>query len=314
MFQLTKEFSALMVLAPLSASNKIQRQETQLAYELTWSRFDILLTAKEADSFMSIEGARPFFSQLFERFSKLEELVFALHSEQQAVELTKQLDAIYKELLGYMNHNFRIKNPFYQEQTEQVKLLDQTQIGLMLLLFSCAALVGYILHLESEANKQLAMTDSLTQIPNRLAMAQDINQHIEQHQPFTLCLLDLNGFKQINDRYGHQAGDRALQTLAARFMSSNNSQYFSSYRIGGDEFALVLRQQDSNQMEHALNCALDCFNQEIEIAEGTFYGLSASVGLATYPNQANCYSDLIKIADKNMYQMKFATRTHSRQT
>ncbi|MBA5763782.1 GGDEF domain-containing protein [Vibrio sp. 404] len=315
LFQLTKEFSSLVAITPLALTDEKFKRRTELAYELTWSRFDLLLNAKEADSFMQIEGAREFFSHLFTRFNQLEPLVFELKEEHHVTNLNKQLTIIYKEMLGYVNHNFRIKNPLYQKQMQQAQLLDHTQIALMLLLFLCAALVGYVLHIESNTNKRLATTDYLTQIPNRLAMMQDVQQCIEQNMPFTLCLLDLNGFKQINDRFGHPAGDKALQTLAQRFSNSQNSALFASYRIGGDEFALVLLQQSSDQMEHALNCALDCFAEEVEIINDFRYALSASVGLASFPSQANCYSDLIKIADKNMYQMKFATRTaHTRQT
>ncbi|HAS61289.1 MAG TPA: GGDEF domain-containing protein [Vibrio sp.] len=315
LFQLTKEFSSLVAIAPLALVDEKYKQSTELAYELTWSRFDLLFNTKEADSFMQIEGAREFFGHLFARFNQLEPLVFDLNDNHQVTNVTNQLNIIYKEMLGYVNLNFRIKNPLYQKQMQQAQLLEHTQIALMILLFFCAALVGYVLHIESKTNKQLATTDSLTRIPNRLAMTQDVQQHIEQCTPFTLCLLDLNGFKQINDRLGHPAGDKALLTLAQRFTDSNNSTLFSCYRIGGDEFALVLLQQSSDQMEHALNCALDCFAEEVEVVDGTYCALSASVGLASFPSQANCYSDLIKIADRNMYQMKFATRTaHTRQT
>ncbi|GAB2652117.1 GGDEF domain-containing protein [Vibrio panuliri] len=314
LFQLTKEFSSLVVLTPLSLTDQQFLKKTELAYELTWSRFDLLLHAEEANHFMKIEGTRLFFSKLFVRFTQLEPLVFQLNDQDQVNRLNREVNAIYKDLLGYVNINFRINNPFYLKRTEQAKLLDQTQIALMLLLFACAALVGYVLHLESKANKQLAMTDALTHIPNRLAMAQHTQQLIVERTDFTLCLLDLNGFKQINDRYGHQAGDHALQQLASRFTNDSNRLLFTAYRIGGDEFALILRQHSSEQLEHALNCALDCFTDKIEVERGILHALSASVGLASYPSQADTYSELIKIADRNMYQMKFATRTHTRQT
>ncbi|WP_194436576.1 GGDEF domain-containing protein [Vibrio fluminensis] len=314
LFQLSKEFSSLVTIAPVYAASDQYRIEAELAYELTWSRFDLLLHAKESESFMEIEGTRQFFSQLFDRYKKLESLAINIDTPVQAETFVQQLNSIYRELLDYLNQNFQIKNPFFQKQTERARALEHLQISLMLLLFSCFMLVGYILNLESKSNRQLAMTDALTNIPNRLAMAQVIQDHIDQQLPFTLCILDLNGFKQINDLFGHQAGDKALQILAKRFMNTDNRLQFSCYRIGGDEFALILRQKSSAKMEHALNCALDCFSEEFEVKPDTLYPLSASVGLASYPNQGKDFSSLISIADRNMYQMKFATRSRAKQT
>lgn len=313
LFHLTKEFSSLVTIAPLSANNKQYQQKAELAYELTWSRFDLLLTSQESNSFMQIDGTRQFFSQLFDRYKQLESLSLQLNNSDNRQKFVLQINGIYQDLLNYLNHNFRIKNPFFQKQTERAKSLEHLQIALMFLLFACCALVGYILHLESKTNRRLAMTDVLTHIPNRLAMAQSIQDDIEQGIPFTLCILDLNGFKQINDLFGHQAGDRALQVLAKRFMSPENRTQFSCYRIGGDEFALILRDKSSQDMEHALNCALDCFNDKIEVTHGIYHALSASVGLASFPSQAITFSELINIADRNMYQMKFATRPHAKQ-
>ena len=68
LFQLTKEFSSLVSVTPFALESEQYRKKAELSYELTWSRFDLLLNAKEADSFMQLAGAREFFSSLFQRY------------------------------------------------------------------------------------------------------------------------------------------------------------------------------------------------------------------------------------------------------
>ncbi|MCY9804584.1 GGDEF domain-containing protein [Vibrio scophthalmi] len=309
LFQLSKEFSSLVSVTPFALENDQYRQKAELSYELTWSRFDLLLNAKEADSFMQLTGAREFFSALFQRYISLEPELWKLTSKRQAMVLTNQLESIYQDMITYVNVNFRIKSPIYQQQMDQARLLNQTQWFLMSLLFICALLVGYILHLESNYNKHLALTDALTKIKNRLAMTEDVNRQIESQTHFTVCLLDLNGFKQINDQYGHHAGDIALQTLAKRF--ENVECHCRAYRMGGDEFALILPQQRQEEMEQTLEAILSCFDEKITLSLETSVQLSASLGLASYPAQGSNFSELLKTADSNMYQMKFATQKRS---
>lgn len=308
LFQLTKEFSTLVSVTPFSLENDLYRQKAELSYELTWSRFDLLLNAREADGFMQLPGAREFFSDLFHRYVRLEPDLWKLATKRQAMVLTNQLESIYQEMITYVNINFRIKSPIYQQQMEQAHLLNQTQWLLMSLLFICALLVGYVLHLESKYNKYLALTDALTNIKNRLAMTEDITQRVENQVPFTVCLLDLNGFKQINDQYGHHAGDIALKTMAQRFDALCHG---NAYRMGGDEFALILPQQPPEEMEQALDAILNCFEEKIIISLDLSVPLSASLGLACYPAQGGNFSELLKTADTNMYQMKFATQNRS---
>lgn len=313
LFQLTKEFSTLVAITPFSLQSSEHQTKTELSYELTWSRFDLLLNGHEADTFMNSVGAKAFFQHLFERLQKLETATFSLQSPDQVHQLSYQLEDIYQDMLAYINRNFRIKSPMYEQQMAQARQLNQTQIILMVLLFGCVALVTFLLNTEAKYNKQLAMSDALTGIANRLAIEEKVNQYIDNQQAFTLFLLDLNGFKQINDKYGHQAGDAALVELAHRFEQLRSSVKLTPYRIGGDEFAILATDCTHDIIEQSVETLMDCFSGKIEILPNTRVQLSTSLGLATYPHQANNFSELIKIADKNMYQMKFTTRgyTHS---
>jgi diguanylate cyclase (GGDEF)-like protein len=93
---------------------------------------------------------------------------------------------------------------------------------------------------------KLALTDALTMLPNRLAfdrametISQERSEKLSQ-DPYGLLLLDLNGFKAINDTLGHPVGDEALRFVAASLRESTSGTGYSAYRIGGDEFAILI--------------------------------------------------------------------------
>ncbi|WP_243641861.1 GGDEF domain-containing protein [Vibrio sinensis] len=303
LFQLNKEFSELVSMSRFSDQGENYRQETILHYELTWSRFDLLLHNREADNFMRTPGAEPFFSTLFDRFQQLEYALLQKQTPKNSAELHRSLKEIYQAMVTYVNTNFRVQSPLYKIQMTQAQQLAYAQYVLMLLLFVCAGLVSYIMHKEACFNKQLAMTDTLTGIPNRLAMMRCIKEKIDYMHPFTICLLDLNGFKQINDRHGHHAGDRVLHIIAQRV-----KRRFSVYRIGGDEFCIVIDTCDDANINMAFEELMGCFSDTIHLGSGINVSLSTSVGFARYPEDSLDYNALIRHADKNMYQMKFTRK------
>ncbi|WP_159650842.1 GGDEF domain-containing protein [Vibrio atypicus] len=299
LFQLTKEFSELTAITPFAASNKNHHEKTLLKYELTWSRFDLLLNSREADTFINLPGARTFFSTLFINFQALESQLTSINDPTQAKLLSQQLSNLYLGMIQYINTNFRIQSPLYRDQMMQAQMLHQSQIALLLLLALCASLAGYIIHIEAKHHRQLSLTDSLTKVNNRLALFIDLERFVEHDKEFTLYLLDLNGFKQINDKYGHQAGDKALKEIARRLLSLK----LPCYRIGGDEFALI--ELDSMYRKPIWQEIEACFDHRVEITDKNRALLSTSIGVASYPKDTNQINQLISIADKNMYRMKF---------
>lgn len=84
----------------------------------------------------------------------------------------------------------------------------------------------------------LARHDALTGLPNRMYLADYLDQIIDSLDKFTLMYLDLNGFKAINDTYGHLAGDEVLKVVAKRIQSANK-EYDFACRLGGDEFVII---------------------------------------------------------------------------
>jgi diguanylate cyclase (GGDEF)-like protein len=304
LFQLTKEFAELNTMTPFAYDSTKLRDRMELKYELTWSRFDLLLTSREADTFITLPGARMYFQTLFNQFKLLDSQVFNLKSKADADKLGREFNSLYMSMIRYINTNFRIKSPLYEKQMQDARELHQTQLISLVLLVVCIALMMFILQKESEYHKVQSLTDSLTGISNRLALFQDLQNATHLEQPFTIFLLDLNGFKQVNDKYGHQAGDKVLQAFSTRLKKASTA----SYRIGGDEFALMTNATSESELKHLAAIIEQEMQLPIQVSGYNEVTIATSIGYASFPRDSRKINELLLVADSNMYIEKQNSR------
>lgn len=181
-------------------------------------------------------------------------------------------------------------------------------IGLLVSLFS--ALASYRILFDRSRIRHLADHDPLTQLPNRrqaLSELHDLTHRGKRNnQPFALLSIDLDGFKPINDEFGHDAGDEVLRTIAQRLLASVRKGDTVA-RMGGDEFILVIDDPLANDEEHLLAYASRVRNklsQPMQILGGELVYVGASIGIAAYPSHAREMHGLIREADQAMYRAK----------
>lgn len=154
---------------------------------------------------------------------------------------------------------------------------------------------------------RLAHFDNLTGLPNRASFLEQLDRalalaHRQQHK-VGLLFLDLNGFKPVNDALGHEAGDQLLKLVAARLSAQARESDFVA-RLGGDEFTVILPLvQGRAAADDAAQRIAGAFGQPFDLGSG-LVPLSASVGIAIYPDDAQVARDLIRIADTRMYDAK----------
>ncbi len=160
--------------------------------------------------------------------------------------------------------------------------------------------------------ERLAYFDALTDLPNRQGFLEAAERHIAEagsNQGVALIYLDLNGFKRINDAFGHPVGDAVLRTVARKlsetvggFPRANGQAILA--RFGGDEFVIVLRHAAARSM--AIELAGECCAslQEPIAYEGLEFHAAPSIGIACYPDDGADLTTVLKHADTAMYQAK----------
>jgi len=158
-----------------------------------------------------------------------------------------------------------------------------------------------------ELLEQLALTDSLTGLDNRYSLMKSL-QHslLRQHREnFTLAflMLDLDGFKQINDNYGHPVGDTLLIEVAKK-LKSNFRESDVIARVGGDEFSVILENISSTEsLTRLVNKVLAEFREPFVIDNKKFT-IGVSIGIAVSSSIECSSEDIIKQADAALYQVK----------
>ncbi|TDC38314.1 EAL domain-containing protein [Micromonospora sp. 15K316] len=154
--------------------------------------------------------------------------------------------------------------------------------------------------------RTLAYTDQLTGLPNRLMFTRRLRRALRAEGPVAVLMLDLDGFKQVNDRFGHAAGDSLLTSLAARMREAVAGDGVIA-RLGGDEFA-VLVDARSVPPERLAERLLDAL-QPSDGEEHAGVHPSASIGIAEYGPQHTSHTDLLRDADIAMYAAKAAGKS-----
>ena len=154
----------------------------------------------------------------------------------------------------------------------------------------------------AEASEQLALRDPLTGLGNRRAFERLLAPEVARAAPDSAVLLiDLDGFKAINDTWGHDVGDEVLKAVADRLRSTARASDFVT-RIGGDEFAVVAR--PALQVEALCQRLQDAIGQPLQLEQVLLHP-SASIGWATITSGA-AQEDVLREADKGLYDRKRA--------
>ena len=176
-------------------------------------------------------------------------------------------------------------------------------ILLVILGFVLYELVNFKKIRKSEIEKKQAYTDQLTGRGNRYLFLSILDKLIKKNKKFAVCFMDLDGFKQINDTMGHDAGDELLVYLARTF-DEKLPKNANAYRLGGDEFAIII---EDIKTTRDITKVLDYMKKQLEVPiliHGTSISLQYSLGISVFPEDADNKNDLIMYADNAMYYIK----------
>jgi diguanylate cyclase (GGDEF)-like protein len=166
----------------------------------------------------------------------------------------------------------------------------------------------------AERIEALALSDSLTGLPNRRRLAERVNEagataHRDGHS-FALMIVDIDRFRQINDSLGHDVGDRVLQGVAERVQGCLREGDLLA-RLGGDQFALLVQPADAKAAEATARRVLNGVAQPCKI-DGAYFTLTCSIGISLAPAQGARIDDLLRHAETAMRVVKAGGRANYR--
>ena len=161
---------------------------------------------------------------------------------------------------------------------------------------------------ERDAMRRFALRDPLTGLGNRRMLGErmryEVVRHARQRERFTVLVLDLDGFKAVNDRFGHDAGDEVLREVAAALGDVVRAQD-TVVRLGGDEFCVLAPQTDRAGAAH-LEIRV---HRALAAVSSSVMGMSASVGAAVFPDDGEQPERLMAAADEAAIARKRESRS-----
>ncbi|MEJ2686413.1 MAG: GGDEF domain-containing protein, partial [Gammaproteobacteria bacterium] len=197
----------------------------------------------------------------------------------------------------------------------QSRLLDGSGLllGLVVVPLYLLALLRQLYKVNERLSRELeysvhtATHDALTGLANRGCFFQQLETDIaragRQGRAFAVLFIDLNGFKRINDTFGHLAGDRVLDQIGQRLRTFCRRSDLAA-RMGGDEFALILGDvRDDTSANEAAQRIADLLNAPVTVDSASAQ-LSASIGISFYPEHGTAPDELVHHADLAMYEIK----------
>ena len=155
----------------------------------------------------------------------------------------------------------------------------------------------------SEKIQRMAYYDSLTELPNKFTLYQDLKTLCKGEERFSVIFMDLDNFKSVNDMLSHSSGDSLLKNLSFD-LSALVGDSCSIYRWGGDEFIFILKNvEDDIQLSAFLDNLVKFTNKSYNVDGNEIY-VSASIGACMFPRDSRIPEDLIKHSDTAMYHSK----------
>ena len=195
----------------------------------------------------------------------------------------------------------------FEAVTGELRILARSSNWIMLaMLFLLVAELVNRVHTRLELEQQLARIDTLTGSLNKRAFEEELEYHLalatRERLPLTLAYIDVDNFKDINDRYGHAGGDRVLQSIAVA-LKAFTRRTDRVTRLGGDEFAVLLPDTSSDGAERIIRVARKAFADAFSPGHPI---VTCSIGVVTFTGQLPAAADAIAHADALMYEVKRA--------
>ncbi|WP_062262658.1 diguanylate cyclase domain-containing protein [Endozoicomonas arenosclerae] len=192
-----------------------------------------------------------------------------------------------------------------QKKGHEIAKTVSAGLGLVFFLSVILFLFFFSRKKSEDSLRDLALVDQMTHLQNKFAFQAALADLVQQRSPGYLLYLDLDGFKGVNDTFGHAAGDRILEVVSDR-MASAARNMGEAFRLGGDEFAIIVDQfEDKESIRRLCDWLLASIAQPVQF-QGQALSVGLSMGIAFNDGTFSEADDWVKRADQAMYRSKEA--------
>ncbi|MDP5291040.1 EAL domain-containing protein [Oceanimonas sp. CHS3-5] len=292
-------------LTALAAGTR-DEDHVQLRFELLWSRIDTLLEGEENRPMREQPGVKSLLLEFRQQLQQWESDVYQLSAgDRAAIVALKKTLAPYRQQARELNVDSFSGGSVWQQLDiiGDIRLRSTIYLGGLLI---SGGLMLWLLLRENRRNRYLAYHDMLTGLPNRMnfyqLMEQSLNRAQRDQRNLAVHMVDLNGFKSINDSLGHDVGDRVLKVVASRLGVALQGQGHVA-RLGGDEFVVIQPFDQRDKAEGLSEILLKTLAAEIRLPDGCL-SPQASIGTSFYPEHGVTMAELLSHADTAMYYAK----------
>ncbi len=276
-------------------------------FEILWSRIDVALEGKESTMLRQNPDVRRLVDAMRVALAELEGMVFALEpGKTPAYErIRDRLEPFALPLRQAVGSHFRGREA-YANRDAADEVHQEFGVYLFGLFLSGMAMIVFLL-LESRKSRRQALHDSLTDLPNRLHFSSHLKATLQQAECessiFAVHVIDLDGFKEVNDTLGHAAGDVLLKHVADVLSQDMRANDLVA-RLGGDEFAIIQTGIQSADCAAKLAQRIsESIGHEVDVF-GNSCMVAASIGISIYPQDTENPTQLLINADMAMYRAK----------
>ncbi|SBS65099.1 diguanylate cyclase domain-containing protein [Vibrio atlanticus] len=236
-FQLVKEYANFLM---VSRSETIDYDELWLAYDITWSRFDILINSTESSNFIKSANFKPYFSAEFDKFKSLESSIKLVSQGLLPKEsLQKKIDICYHTLVDFINDKFRLQSPVIEENTSMVDNLVTVHRISSVFLVGILLLTGIIFYMDFSIKRKLYSTDFITGFRNRISLMKFVKNSYSKDKNFDLYFVRIRNLTEINQKYGLEYGDLVVSS-AAKSLTTKIPESTISFRSSGSQFLFFI--------------------------------------------------------------------------
>jgi len=305
---------------------EVDRDELMLRFDLVWARADTLTKGEAFALFREEAGVIGVVEPLLATLAEIEPAVAALEPGD-----AEAAAGIRAELLPHDTAIARLAAQATQVKTERVAAMRRLLIDMLerlqqvsaVFAIAVATTIAVLIRESVRAKRALATLqaredslrflahhDPLTQLSNRVLLRETLDSllGVVRPEPISLLVLDLDGFKEINDTFGHPTGDRLLVQVSRRLLEltstgSRRGEKPLVARLGGDEFALLA----GDQPEPLAKAVIEAMARPFKL-DGRELCISTSIGIARAPRDARSSDDLLRHADLALYAAKASGR------